>query len=190
MLGCGHPHSWHEYIAQFIGLYSETPSEGYRMPNVKEAQEADRLAMAEFFKLLFKGTTADDALHTIVKERDVLRRLLFCPPKAPKESKGAGKGKEREPLPRKSAGKCPWSGQETTGADKPGKGNVSLCNGFQAGKCKFGATCKFIHRCANCFEEGHGSGNARSFDYPVRLCALCLQSLQRVVLFLPCCLLI
>ena len=108
MMGCGHPHSWHEYISQFISLYSETPSEGYRMPNVKEAEEADRLAMGGFFKLLFKGHRADDALHTVVKERDVLRRLLFCPPK------GAGKGKEHEPLPRKT-GKRQWSGQEAAG---------------------------------------------------------------------------
>ena len=154
MLGCGHPHSWHEYISQFISLYSETPSEGYRMPNVKEAEEADGLAMGEFFKLLLKGRKADDALHTVVKERDVLRRLLFCPPKAAKESKGAGKGKEREPLPRKT-GKRQWSGQEAAVGDKRPKA-MYLCNGHQTGKCKLGPACKFIHRCANCFEEGHG----------------------------------
>ncbi|CAE7231332.1 unnamed protein product, partial [Symbiodinium sp. CCMP2456] len=43
--------------------------------------------------LSVRGHKADDAVHTVVKERDVLRRLLFCPSKAPKESKGAGKGK-------------------------------------------------------------------------------------------------
>ena len=129
------------------------------MPSVKEAEEADRLAMGEFFKLLFKGDKADDALHTVVKERDVLRRLLFCPPKAPKESKGAGKGKEREPLPRMT-GKRQWSGQEAAVGDKRPKA-MSLCNGYQTGKCKFRPACKFIHRCANCFEGGHGSAECK-----------------------------
>ena len=92
-LGYGHPHFWHDDIFQFIGLYSETPSEGYRMPNVKETEEADHLALGEFLKLLFKGSKADDALHTVVQERDILRRLLFCPPKA---VKGEQRGRQKQ----------------------------------------------------------------------------------------------
>ena len=34
--------SWAQYIAQFMALYTEPPAEGYRLPTVKEAEEADR----------------------------------------------------------------------------------------------------------------------------------------------------
>ena len=161
MLGCGHPSEWCACNSLFISLCSETPAEGYRVPSVKEAEEADRLAMTEFFHLLHKGNKADDALHTIVKERDCLRRLLFCPPKAAKDirgGKGGGKGKERELLPCKGANKHTTSGQEQP-PDKRFK--RALCDAFQSGKCKFGPDCKLIHRCEVCFESDHGSSSCK-----------------------------
>ena len=131
------------------------------MPNVK-------VAMAEFFKLLLNGTTADDALHTIVKERDVLRRLLICTPKAPKESKGGGK--EREPLPRKSAGKRPWSGQETTGLTRGQRQRLSAM-ASKLGSASSTRPASLFTVAPTALRRAMAPGNARSFDYPVRLCA-------------------
>ena len=90
MLGCGHPHFWHEYFRSSWVCTRRLRLKGTAMPNVK-------VAMAEFFELLLNGTTADDALHTILKECDVLRRLLCCPPKLPRRAKGPARSASRSP---------------------------------------------------------------------------------------------
>ena len=49
-------------------------------------------------------------------------------------------------------------------AGKSGQGSYGkkkLCIPFNAGYCKYGAKCKFDHRCGLCNKFGHGSHNCR-----------------------------
>ena len=56
LCGCGHPYNWAQYNAQFMALYTEPPSEGYRLPFFKQAEEADRQVMGDVFQPLYTGS--------------------------------------------------------------------------------------------------------------------------------------
>ena len=125
MLGCGHPHSWHEYIAQFIGLYSETPSEGYRMP--KGEGSAGGRPSCHGGVLQASSKAQLPTMHSTQSSRSVMFSVVysFARPKLPRRAKGSAKARSasRSPASRRANARGRVG---TAGADKPGKGNVSL----------------------------------------------------------------
>ena len=51
------------------------------------------------------------------------------------------------------------SGGSSAQKGKIGNGKRDVCWKFNSGKCTYGLSCKFDHRCAFCFKFGHGSHN-------------------------------
>ena len=51
-----------------------------------------------------------------------------------------------------------WTGNDN---DKGKKLRRDVCWKFNKGRCSYGFSCKFEHRCALCFKFGHGSHNCR-----------------------------
>ncbi|CAK9018421.1 Protein lap1 [Durusdinium trenchii] len=140
MVGACHLGSWSLYSNKFLEYYTKDVGENFRFPNVIEAEEADQQAVREIFSLCFNGASLDDAIATVVMDRDMLRQLLFLRPKL------TLKPRDREPLKRSRPVEKP----------KPDTKKVrnGECFNWHEGKCKSRA-CKFQHACAQCVSEKH-----------------------------------
>ena len=75
--------------------------------------------------------------------------ILDDPNRANKKGKGKGKDKGPRGPP-----------QIPQGANLMAEGNKQLCVGYNRHGCKFGADCKFVHKCWWCGKD-HPGGEAR-----------------------------
>ena len=138
---CGHYSLWMKYVEAFVNAYTRTPPDGFRPPSVAEAEEADRHVLLEIFRLMFKGQGVDEAISSVICDRDAFRSLLVCVPRIVKQRevevvKRKRKGGEIDLRPNKTSKE---SGDGLRAAKK-------VCFNFKnEGTCKFGATCKFAH---------------------------------------------
>ena len=87
MCGVGHLWSWSLCVSRFMEFYAATVGEHFRPPNLAEAEEADQQARRENLSLCFSGASLDDAISSVVVDRDMLRHLLVPRPKLPKPPK-------------------------------------------------------------------------------------------------------
>lgn len=102
----------------------------------------------------------DDAIATVVMDRDMLRQLLFPRPKS------TLKPRDREPLKRSRPVEKP----------KPDTKKVrnGECFNWHEGKCKSRA-CKFQHACAQCGSEKHHAAQCKVAKQHERLDVDALQ---------------
>lgn len=150
---------------------------------MQEAEEADRLALREIFRVHSEGAQADDAIFEIVVARDCFAMSLMPRLAVPKQLKifgGKGRdnkshrsntrfhpykgGKDRFGKGKGKFGR--WSGgKRGSGSGKSadgGKGRdgqhagAGTCNRFQNGNCH-DSSCKYKHACAKCGSEAHGA---------------------------------
>ena len=138
---CGHYSLWMKYVEAFMNAYTRTPPDGFRPPSVAEAEEADRHVLLEIFRLMFKSKGADEAISSVICDRDAFRSLLVCVPRVVKQRevdvvKRKRKGGAIELRPNKSS-------KESEDGSQAAK---KVCFNFRKeGTCKFGAMCKFAH---------------------------------------------
>ena len=95
----------------------------------------------EIFRLMFKSKGADEAISSVICDRDAFRSLLVCVPRVVKQRevdvvKRKRKGGATELRPNKSS-------KESEDGSQAAK---KVCFNFRKeGTCKFGAMCKFAH---------------------------------------------
>ena len=131
--------------------YAAPAGKHFRAPNLSEAEEADQQAIREIFSLCFSGAaTLDDAITSVVVDRDMLRHLLVARPKMPKAVKTPRK-EESTPLKRRLAPFGKDARQQTT--KKPRSGE---CFDWMDGKCR-DPNCRWKHECARCGDRRHDS---------------------------------
>ena len=74
MCGAGHLGSWSLHVSRFLEFYAATVGEHFRPPNLAEAEEAEQQTTREIFSLCFSGASLDDAISSVVVDRDMLRQ--------------------------------------------------------------------------------------------------------------------
>ena len=74
-----------KYVEAFVSACTRAPPDGFRPPSVAEAEEADRHVLLEIFRLMFKGKGADEAISSVICDRDAFRSLLVCVPRVVKQ---------------------------------------------------------------------------------------------------------
>ena len=162
MAGAYHLSNWMTCIHAFMNLCTKKPPEGFRAPNMKEAEEADKAAICAIFELVFDGASLDDAINTVVCDRSILRALLVPQVKVVKASaKVAARpnGSTQPPGggPRQGGrdDKRKNSGGDFNNGKRP---KVGLCHGRQEGRCSGSEQdCKFQRKCSICFSTSHGA---------------------------------
>ena len=154
MAGACHLSSWMTYIHAFMNLYTKKPPEGFWAPNVKEAEEADKVAICTIFELVFDGASHDDAISTVVCNRSMLRALLVPQVKVAKASAKVASSilGPTGPLSLQDH-KRRNTGAELNHGKRP---KVGLCHGWQEGICSCSEQdCKFQRKCSICFSTSH-----------------------------------
>ena len=117
------------------------PGDSFRAPSLAEAEVADKVALQEIFTLCLRGAKLDDAISTVVLDRDMLRHLLAPRPKLPTLlNSGAKRG--RDVNDRKG--------------NKQKKPRTGECHKAMEGKCR-DENCPCSHKCALCNSRKHFS---------------------------------
>ena len=65
-----------EICESFRECYTRIPPDGFLPPSVAEEEEADRHVLLEI--LMFKGQGVDEAISSVICDRDAFRSLLVC----------------------------------------------------------------------------------------------------------------
>ena len=148
MVNACHLGNFNLYTAKFLDFYTSAPGEGFRPPSAAEAEEADKTALNEIFSLCFGGASLDDAISTIINDRDLLRYLLMARPK-PVSQQPTKLARPKRPATRvDDARKKPRTGE---------------CHLWMDGKCKR-TDCKWKHACATCGSTKHNSTQCRKVE--------------------------
>lgn len=138
MCGFGHLGCWAEYVDAFMAAYTQLPPEHFRAPSVQEAEEVDRQVLVEVFKKVFKGSSMDDALRVVIREREAFRVRLVCLPRVPKSVAA-------QPVKLKPKEQNKRARNEDANGE---------CFSRRKGLCKR-LDCKFAHACATCGSTEH-----------------------------------
>jgi hypothetical protein len=120
------------YVTSFMNLFTRKYTGiSMRAPDLKEAIEADRLAMTAAFQIVnSKTATLTEALKAVASPMGEL--AVYMGPKPGLLSGGAGKGAVGKDVGRKRK-------REDTPA-------AATCWNWRRGKCWYGEKCKFSHR--------------------------------------------
>ena len=141
------------YVNSFIEASARHVPEGFRLPSVTEAEEADRRVLLEVFRLVYQGWSMDSALQSVFGERDLFRQYLVCMPRAMKK---------QQPIPAKGK----HSGRTRRELDSPPLNRrKQICFDHKKGKCHRGDACKFSHELA-CNSTGAGRWMTRCCTWP------------------------
>ena len=185
----GHLASWRLYGSKFMSNYTKRQASnlGFRQPSLQEAEEADRLALREIFRVHTEGALIDDAIFEIAVTRDCFSMSLQPRLAIPKQLQvinqgkgqfGKGKRYHKEFSPYKGpqyrgnkgngkGGKSNYSKGDYKGDYKGGKGGKSrdtTSGNSASGLCNrfqngncHDSSCRYKHACSRCGSKAHGS---------------------------------
>jgi hypothetical protein len=119
------------YVTKFMNLYrARYNGIGMRSPNLKEAMEADRLALTAAFDVANrKGASLDDAVKAVASDMGELS--VYMGPK-PGTAQGTGVKGDRK---RKA---------EEAGVEQ--RKSKETCREWKQGRCKRGQRCRYAHQ--------------------------------------------
>lgn len=123
---CGHYSLWMKYVEAFVSACTRAPPDGFRPPSVAEAEEADRHVLLEIFRLMFKGKGADEAISSVICDRDAFRSLLVCVPRVVKQREVDGEKEAQRGAVQRPNKSSKESGDGSQAAKKVWRARASL----------------------------------------------------------------